>query len=107
MSTRLIKVDLTELQSLLMKGFSISEKFAKSASERLLKCGDKQYLDSVINYIKTGIPTYLAVDKYNTDLLQSQYNMDYLNSVLMLVWIVEDTKTALSALDSGYDEIVG
>ena len=81
-----------------MKGFSISEKFAKSASERLLKCGDKQHLDSVINYIKTGIPTYLAVDKYNTD---------YLNSVLMLVWIVEDTKTALSALDSGYDEIVG
>lgn len=98
---------LTELQSLLINGLSISEEFAKSASERLLKCEEKQYLDSVISYAKTGKKTYLAIDKYNTNLLQSQYNMDYLNSVLMLVWIIADPKTALSALDSGYDEIAG
>lgn len=100
-------MNLIELQSLLINSLSISEKFAKSASERLFNCEEKLYLESVISYAKTGKKTYLAVDKYNTDLLQSQYNMDYLNSVLMLVWIVADPKTALSALDSGYDEIVG
>lgn len=100
-------MNLTELQSLLRNNLSISEEFARSAAIRLLNCEEKQYLESVISYAKTRKRQYLAKDKYNTDLLQSQYNMDYLNSVLMLVWITTDPKAALSALDSGYDEIVG
>lgn len=97
----------TELESLLLANLSISEKFAASAAERLINCEDSKYLNSVIDFAKTGNKTFLAEGKYNTDVLQSVYQMNYLNAVLMLVWIVADSQTALSALDSGFDNIVG
>lgn len=97
----------TELKSLLLANLSISEKFASSAAERLIKCRDPKYLNSVIQFAQCGIRTFLSEGKYDTDILQSMYQMDYLNAVLMLVWIEADPQTALSALDSGFDDIVG
>lgn len=95
----------TELQSLLVRNLAISEAFAKSAADRLIGCSEKKFVESVINYANTGNKTYLKEDNYDTDLLQSEYSMDYLNAVLMLVWLVTDPRTAKSALDSGYDDI--
>ena len=97
----------TELVEVLLANLSISEKFAASAAERLINCGEPKYLDSVIQFAKSGNRTFLAEGKYDTNVLQSMYQMDYLNAVLMLVWIKADPQTALSALDSGFDDIVG
>jgi len=94
-----------ELQEQLIKHFHISEKFAKSASDRLSNCPNCSYINAIYEYVKSGKKKYIEIDDYNTDNLQKDFNMDYLNAVLMLVWIETDKETALLALSSGYDDI--
>lgn len=94
-----------ELGFLLVDALGISEVFAESASKRLLECSDSSIASSVIEYAQKGNKTYLEKRGYNTDILQKEYDMDYLNAALMIAWLETDPMTAKSALDAGYDDV--
>lgn len=99
-------MSIANLSYMLREKMGISEEFALSASERLMLCKNPIYLNSILNYIKTGQKAFLNKDRYNTEILMKNYGMDYLNAVLMLVWIEEEPDEALSALDEGVYEII-
>lgn len=94
-----------ELESLLLDSLGITETFAESASKRLLECRDSSIASAVIEYAQKGNETYLEKNGYNTDILQKEYDMDYLNAALMIAWLETDPMTAKSALDAGYDDV--
>lgn len=96
----------TELASQLQNCLHISSTFADSAAERLIECENQVYLQAILEFIRTGKMQYLSKETYHTEKLMQDFGMDYLNAVLMLVWIEEEPEEALTALDSGIDDIV-
>lgn len=91
---------------MLKNNLDISEEFADSAAQRLLVCKNPVYLQAIIQHMKTGQEVFLANNRYNTKSLMYDFGMDYLNAILMLVWIDNAPDEALSALDDGIDDIV-
>lgn len=95
-----------EFAQLLTQKLGISQTFAESAAGKLYGCRDSRYLEAVENYANTGNMRFLEKDQFTTRRIMQSMEMDYLNAVLMLVWLETNPEEAAFALNSGYDLIV-
>lgn len=95
-----------DLSSILREKLNLSAEFADSSTKQLFDCKNKIYLQAIECYAQSGHKTFLQKNRYNTESLMNDFGMDYLNAVLMLVWIEEEPDEAMSALDDGIDDII-
>lgn len=99
------KIYSKKLENILISKLNMSNNFAKNIIKRLEKCLNQTYFDAVLKYATSEQMTLLTLNGYDTNFLMDEYGMDYVNAVLMLVWIEESSEEAISALDAGIDFI--